>query len=159
MHSVLFVCTANICRSPMAAALLRAKVAAEAADWRIESAGTWALEGNPAASQAQLIMKERGQDIFAHSSRSVSRELLKSFNLILTMEHGHKEAMQIEFPEVSRRIFTLSEMIGQRFEIADPIGGSTADFQATADEIEELLTRGFERIRQLASDKAPPATA
>jgi protein-tyrosine-phosphatase len=159
MHSVLFVCTANICRSPMAAALLRAKVAAESADWRIESAGTWAREGSPAATRTLLVMKERGLDISDHGSRSVSRELLKSFNLILTMEHGQKEAMQIEFPEVARRIYLLSEMIGQRFEIADPMGGFDEDFQATAKEIDDLLDRGLQRIRQLASDDVPAAAA
>src|SRR5512142_3320376 len=64
-RSVLFVFTANICRSPMAVALLRARVRKERPDWRqwrIDSAGTWAQDGAAAAKNSQLIMAERGLD-------------------------------------------------------------------------------------------------
>lgn len=152
MPSVLFVCTANICRSPLAEALFRDMVSDESGEWKVESAGTWALTGEPAAQNSQQVLAERGLDASEHRARIVSLELLSSFNLILTMEKGHKEALQIEFPAIAERVFTLSEMVGSEFDIHDPIGGPLVEFQATADELESILTDGYASITQLAKD-------
>jgi protein-tyrosine-phosphatase len=151
MPSVLFVCTANLCRSPMAMAILRSKVGHSCDEWRIESAGTWAAKGVRANPKTQQIITEFGMDISDHRSQIVSPELLKSFNLILTMEPGHKEALQIEFPEVSGRIYLLSEMIGLNFMITDPVGGEIEEYRATAREIERIISDGFEKITRLAN--------
>ena len=153
MPSVLFVCTANICRSPMAMAILRSIVGGRAEKWRIESAGTWAIEGMPSDPKTQNVLSERGLDIRSHRSRAVSKDLVNSFDLILTMEQGHQEALQIEFPSAAEHIYMLSELIGLRQNIGDPIGGTIADFQKTADEIEHLLTDGFETILRLTGCK------
>lgn len=150
MPSVLFVCTANICRSPLAEALFRDMVSDEPDEWKVESAGTWALAGEPAAQNSQHVLAERGLDASDHHARSVSLELLSSFDLILTMEKGQKEALQVEFPSISERVYTLSEMVGDDFDIYDPIGGPLVDFRATAEELESLLTGGYEKITQLA---------
>ena len=152
MPSILFVCTANICRSPMAMALFRAKLGEQADSWRVESAGTWAADGEPAHPKAQLAIAERGLDLSRHYSRSVSRELLRQFNLILTMEISHKEALRLEFPEIAARVHLLSEMVGQTFNILDPVGGSEQDFRIAAQDIDQIISDGFERILQLAKD-------
>lgn len=154
MPSVLVVCTANVCRSPMAEALLRARVESEGETWRIESAGTWALEGRPAANRTQQVLEERGIRLLNHLARTVTLEIMKEFNLILTMEQGHKEALKVEFPELAPRIYLISEMIGQRFDIKDPIQGPLSEFEDTALELERIIQQGFARIRILASQ--PP---
>ena len=151
MHSVLFICTANICRSPMAMGLLQGKVIDFIDDWKIESAGTWAAEGQPAARFTQQVLLARGIDISSHRSRSVTPYLLKTFNLILTMEAGHKEALKVEFPDISRKFFTLSQMIDQSFDIFDPIGGPLVEFEETAREIFQILTKGFNKIEKLSN--------
>ena len=160
MPSVLFVCTANICRSPIASALMRSLVEQRqpGSDWRIESAGTWAQEGYPAAGKAQAILKEGSIDISDHRSRSVSGALLRDFDLILVMEQGHKEALQVEFPDTRNRVCLLSEMVGSVYDIRDPIGGSTEDFLETIRELNHLLAQGFDKIAQLAqkASSAPP---
>lgn len=153
MRSVLFVCSANICRSPLAMGLFMARLGADAAVWRVESAATWELEGEPVARNSHVILLERGINLGNHRSRSVNLELLRSFNLILTMEQGHKEALQIEFPDIADRVFLLSEMTGKIYDIQDPIGGSMADFQQAASEFDQIFTQGFEKINQLAEDR------
>lgn len=155
MPSVLFVCTANICRSPLAFGLFRQKVANEpdAPLWRVDSAGTWAVEGIPASGKSQFLLGERGIDIQDHRSKSVSKEMLVSFNLILTMEHNQKEALQAEFPEVKNRVFVISEMIGQSYDIEDPYNSSLEEYRRAMDEIEHILDEGFDRIQFLAQDR------
>jgi len=152
MHSVLFVCTANICRSPMAMGLLRAKAENSPEDWRIESAGTWAVKGRPAAEKTLQVLAEQGIQISAQRSRPVTRELLESFNLILTMEQGHKEALQVEFPQLATRVYTLTEMAGGYGDIDDPIGGPLEAFKETYAEIAQILDHGFDKIKQLSED-------
>ena len=151
MPSVLFVCTANVCRSPMAMAIFRKMVRGEGDQWIVESAGTWAINGIPAAPKTQILSKKHGEDLSYHRSRPVSKDLLNSFNLILTMEQGQKEALVIEFPESGERTFALSEMIDQNFDIPDPIGKSMEDFEGTYKEIEKTLSQGYDRILRLAS--------
>lgn len=151
MPSILFVCTGNICRSPMAVALFRRLVRPEASgeDWRIESAGTWATDGLPPSRNGRLVLASMDMDISDHRSRRVTGELLEEFDLILTMEAGHKEALRIEFPDLAGRIYMLSEMAGEQNDIEDPIGGPKEDYEAAAREIEHLLGRGLKRILKL----------
>lgn len=148
MPAVLFVCTANICRSPMAVGILD-KLLGEKnpeGDWRVESAGTWGLEGEPAAAGSLAVMKNNGIDISGHRARSVSKDLLQAFDLILTMESGQKESIRMEFPEVSDRIFLLSEMVNQKQDVDDPYGGVFSEYEHAADTIEEYLMGGFDTI-------------
>ena len=122
------------------------------ATWRVESAGTWALEGYPASERAREVLKTRGMSVEDHLSRGVTQEILETFDLILTMEDGHKEALQIEFPELAERIFLLSEMVDQRYNVPDPMSGSLADFEEAADLLENLLSDGYDRIKRIAEE-------
>jgi protein-tyrosine-phosphatase len=153
MPSVLFVCTANICRSPMASALFRHLLESDpdGNEWRVESAGTWALEGRPAAEKSLQVLEKLGLDLRAHRSRSVDLPMLRSFDLILTMEAGHKEALCAEFPELAGRVFRLSEMAGLEYDIEDPFGGPLPDFEKTAAELQELLSKSMACVRRLAA--------
>jgi protein-tyrosine-phosphatase len=151
---VLFVCTANICRSPMAAALFHLrlqKVRQDWQDWQVESAGTWATNGKTASKNSQVVMTRRGLDIRGHRSRTVTAEMLADSDLILTMEPGHKEALSLEFPFAAPRIFLLNEMIGTADSIVDPYGGTLQEYEATASLMESIIEKGMDRILSLAS--------
>lgn len=155
MASILFVCTANICRSPIAMGLMRHKVAESdsAAPWDIASAGTWAKPGRRAHEHSRAVMAEHGIDIEDHRSQPVSADLLASFDLILTMEQGHKEALCIEFPASAKRIFTISEMAGYSYDIPDPIGHAYPEYLVTYRELDRLLDTGMPRITKLIAER------
>ncbi|MDK2982311.1 MAG: protein arginine phosphatase [Chloroflexota bacterium] len=153
LHSVLFVCSANQCRSPMAEVLFTDLVNQNGkppADWRIASAGVWAYSGMPATSTAVTAMRERGLELKGHRSQGISGYLLKQYNLILCMTLDHKQSMSRNFPEHAHKIFLLSEMIERDGEIDDPVGLSERRYQSTADEIMDILTNGFDKIYRLS---------
>jgi protein-tyrosine phosphatase len=79
--------------------------------------------------------------------------MVASFNLVLTMERGQKEALRAAFPEYASRVRLLSEMVGEIRDVMDPIGFPVQDFEDTAQEIEQILRRGYDVIRRLAEDK------
>jgi protein-tyrosine-phosphatase len=136
----------------MAEAILKHLVSTrqDADQWHIESAGTWAMDGHPAAELSQVAMKSMGMDITSHKSQPVRLALIKRFELILTMENNHKDGLTYEFGEFADRIYMLSEMVGLMMDIPDPIAGQLADYEETAHLLERILSDGLERIYQLA---------
>jgi len=152
MRSILFICTANICRSPMAVGLFLHKLGKNAREWKVESAGTWASDGFKAARSTVKIISDLGTDISAHRSRLISEKILSEFNVVLTMERNQKESLIIEFQKHAQKIFLLSEMIDEIFDIRDPVGGSMDDFLDTAREIDFIINNGFEKIEKLAEN-------
>ena len=153
MNSVLFICSANICRSPMAMGLLRSMVEDSSDQWKIESAGVWDMGDQQVAANTRLVLEEHGIDLNDHTSCTVTSTMLSEFNLVLVMEDIHKEVLKLAFPEYTDRIYMLSEMVGEFYDIVDPIGRSLADFKETALEMEQILTEGFEKISILAVEK------
>jgi protein-tyrosine-phosphatase len=154
MRSVLFVCTANICRSPMAMGLMRLRVAQEQEpeDWQIESAGIFAQPGYPTAYNTLEVLGGRGIDLSDYRSRPFTRQMVEDFNLILAMERNQREALRAAFPQYSGKIFMLSQMVGNRvIDVVDPMGGPLVEFEETAREIEQILEKGHARIRKLAA--------
>ncbi len=136
----------------MAVALFKHRIAhlPDAEQWRVESAGTWGYEGMGPASGAVMALKNRGLAIKDHRSRIVTADLIRSFDLILTMESGQKEALKVEFPEVANRVFMISEMIGRKYDITDPMRGPLLEFMETVNELDYIFSVGFDKIVQLA---------
>jgi protein-tyrosine-phosphatase len=153
MHSVLFVCTANICRSPMAMGLLRKLTETDQSNWSIDSAGVWAVPGLLASEFAQLALAEKGIDISDHRSKAVTSDLLDNFKLILVMEHRHKEVLWSVFPDHRSRILMLTELHDKVADIADPIGMRLIDYRTTANEIDEILNLNLKKIKHLSRGK------
>jgi protein-tyrosine-phosphatase len=121
-------------------------------DWRVESAGIWAWDGALASSGAVKAMDHWGINLTDHRSRSIDSIRIHDFDLILTMERDHKEALQVEYPALKDHIYMISEMIGEEYDIHDPIGAAPIEYERTAREIADLIELGFERITLLISD-------
>jgi protein-tyrosine phosphatase len=136
----------------MAEALLKAKVAqlGQATEWQISSAGTWTEPGLTAMPTAQTVMGKRGLPLAAHRSRPIDAGLIHNNALVVVMTANHRESLCVDFPEAADKIVMLSRLAGPAFDIDDPVGGDEGDYEVCANEIAQLLDRGFERLAALA---------
>jgi len=149
--TVLFVCTGNICRSPMAAGFLYDKAVREKGDGhlRIRSAGIWALEDQMASAYARQVMAEHDLDINAHRGRTLTQAEVDKADLILVMSTRHADAIARNFQESTDKVHLLSEMAGPPYDVKDPYGGSLPEYRHTAAELADLIDRGYARILEL----------
>lgn len=157
MPSILFVCTGNRYRSPLAAAVFRncLEKTPDQAAWQVASAGTWTEAGQPADPRAVREARRLGLDLSSHASRQVDASLIAQSNLVVVMEANQKEALQVEFPAKQRKIYLLAEIIGEiSYDILDTFEREKEISQENAREISDLISRGFEKIYTLAKKMA-----
>src|SRR5437762_205549 len=145
---ILLVCTGNICRSPLAAALLeRALVERGIEGIAVASAGTGAWDGAPVSEGAYLVGLERGLDLSGHRARLLTRELVDGADLILTMARHHRA--RVDELGGEGHVFVLGEYAGREgdeAEVSDPFGGDLDVYRDTCVELEALLQTAVERI-------------
>jgi protein-tyrosine phosphatase len=152
MPSILFVCTANLYRSPLAAAFFSSKLQAdqEADHWIVESAGTWTIPGQRVPVDLLKAAGGRGIDLKNHLTRQLDHDLLGRHHLVVVMEKGHREALQIEFPFIQEKVHLLSEMVDQlEYDIPDPVK-SRLEMHVFVTAIFELIDRAYPNICQFA---------
>lgn len=155
MPHLLFVCTANICRSPVAEGLTRQRLDRNGlGDWTVSSAGTWALQNRGAAENSLQLLAERGIDMHQHRATIVEEEQLAEADLVLCMESGHVEALQTEFPQHAHKIFLLTAMSGRGYSVADPYGQEMDAYRRMIQEMDALLEKGWANIVTLAQENA-----
>lgn len=144
----MFVCTGNLCRSPMAEALLKQKVTG----WlkkrlRVISSGTHALEGMPSTLRGQTAAARFGVDLSHHRSQPVTRWLTGHSDLILVMERSHLEAIRRLDPQAAGRTFLLKEYglppdhPGGLMYVDDPISGDDTTYTRVYQDLDEEINR------------------
>ncbi len=148
---IIFVCTGNTCRSPMAEAIFKDIIKEKGMDENIQvsSAGVYAFVGDPAGYQAIEVMKnEFGIDIKSHRAKVLDDTDVENADIILTMTKHHKNMIIDIYPKASEKVHVLKEFVGAKgdSDIIDPFGQDYTAYKKCADEIEGLLVDIFEII-------------
>jgi protein-tyrosine-phosphatase len=153
--SILFVCTGNTCRSPMAEGIAK-KIAAEhnVDNFQIGSAGTSAINGLPATDYAIAAAKHWDVDISEHHSRALNKKLVKASDIILAMGSEHVEAVLALDRSAAQRVYMLKGFPkpynAMQERIEDPIGGSLEQYNQTFLEMDEVIRKNFPHIIELS---------
>jgi len=158
MPSILFVCTANRFRSPIAAAYFarRLRVHGHERGFRVSSAGTWTASGQPVTADALSIARDHSLHLDAHRSRPISTKILTGIDLALVMEANHQEAIRQDFVGVSDRMVLFSQAAGfAPFDVPDPYTSDESP-DVVAKEIFDMIDQGYDRIIALARKLASP---
>ena len=139
---VLFVCTGNTCRSPMAEGILKSIAKEKKLSLEVKSAGISVFDGDNASRNSIEAMKKIGIDISKHKARQLHRDLVDEADLILTMSKPHKEIIISNFPSAKDKIFALLEYVYKiDKDIADPYGGNLLLYEHTREEIYKAIKR------------------
>ena len=140
---VLFVCTANTCRSPMAAALLRHALAAEPEPLRsipVISAGVSAMSGYPAAANAVQALKKVGITLADHRSQRVTQQLLNEALAVFCMTESHRAMLELDFDPLPQHLHLMRElMTGAESDIPDPFGMNLGAYESSRDSMVEAI--------------------
>ncbi|MFS0654078.1 low molecular weight protein arginine phosphatase [Bacillus sp. 179-C3.3 HS] len=144
--NILFVCTGNTCRSPMAQALFTS--IADEKKWQItvKSAGIFATDAGGASPQAIEALFEKSIPL-NHSSAKLTENLLREADYVFTMTSQHKELILAQYAFAAEKVYTLKEFAtGKAGDVSDPFGGSLSIYQDTRDELETLLYQLAEKL-------------
>ena len=146
--NVLFVCSGNTCRSPLAEAIARKMIAESGrSDIVVSSAGTQAWDGSPASDGSLLVGMERGLDLSAHRSRRITSEIVAASDLVLVMAPSHLAHVKELVPEAN--VFLLGGFVtgdAPGSTVQDPFGGDLAAYRETADDLARELHGLLEKL-------------
>lgn len=131
MDHIIFICTGNTCRSPMAEGLFRAHGGEEQTGLAAASAGLFTQDGLPASDNAVTAAKELGADISAHRSRMLTHEMAQSARYLVCMTGAHYDRVCELFPDCADKVFTLTQR-----DVSDPFGGDLDTYRSAASEID-----------------------
>ena len=150
MKKVLFVCTGNICRSPMAEGAFNSLIKKAGQDnlYKGWSAGVFASNENPATPESVQAIGELSVDISKHKAQRLSHKILEESALVIAMTNGHKEEILMRSPESQGKVFTLYEYVDgdQKRNVDDPYGMNLKTYRECAEEIWEATEKLVQKL-------------
>lgn len=144
-YRLLFVCTGNICRSPMAEVIAISYAGERMRPVKVQSASTLGLDGRPADPKAVAVCKEIGLDLTQHRSQPLTGEIIGWAEHVLVMEYAHAQFIRENHPEVGDKLMLLGTF-GGMLEIADPIGGWKFKFRRSRKDLQRCVEGFIDRL-------------
>lgn len=159
LKHVLFVCTGNTCRSPLAEGLFRLALAGRD-DYRVGSAGVAAVDGGPASAHTLAVLRRRGGDLAGFASRGVTAGMLDEATHVFGMTRGHLAVLAECFPEHADKLFLTCEFIdlpglGVGADVPDPIGMGRDAYEEVAQVLERAVPAIIQYIDRTWKPAAP----
>ncbi|MCY0888690.1 MAG: low molecular weight protein arginine phosphatase [Alicyclobacillaceae bacterium] len=160
---ILFVCTGNTCRSPMAEHIARHQLAERGLSWQVASAGLHAAPGMPMSAPAVNALVRRHVVLNAHSSRPVDEEMLASADIVLTMTAAHRSEVVRRFPHMAHKVHVLGAFAAgaapdeplrdiRQYDLADPFGFSDDRYELCAKALEGSIEQMLGRLSAQEAD-------
>lgn len=146
---ILFVCTGNTCRSPMARAIAQKIFSDREINTSVSSAGIYAFQGSRASENSIMALEEIGIDLYKHIVVQLDEDLINKNDIVLTMTSEQRDSIISDYPKCKEKIFTLGEYTKTNEEILDPFGESTDVYR----ECREQLIRHINELSKIILNK------
>ncbi|WP_071140369.1 MULTISPECIES: low molecular weight protein arginine phosphatase [Tissierellales] len=151
MKNILFVCTGNTCRSPMADGLFENMIENNKDNYSNishTSAGIYVFGGERPTDEAIKVMAEEGIDISQYRSKGLTEKMVEDADVVFVMTKNHKNYMRNSYPSASEKIFTLKEYAyGKEDDIIDPFGEGMEVYRKVKEDIKDALEEILQKMR------------
>lgn len=144
MKQIIFICTGNTCRSPMAEGFFKAQDGEKRLQLGASSAGIFTQDGIPVTQNAVYVAKELGVDIAGHTARLLTADMVMQARYLVCMTGAHADRVMQEYPMYAQKVFTLSQS-----DIADPFGGTREQYYQVAHEIQQAIAQLITRLEKM----------